>query len=450
MAVVLKQREGSSLSPQSLIIFQILCILYVKFFVDNGTFPHAMNYLCDLLNVITFCFSFGKIMKTFEKIKAKVFLAIMVTMVVTAVAGVLLNGAQITLAIWGARNTGRMFIFWINCIVLMDYDGLINAFRYIIIAYIINFGLSLYQYFAMGKTGDNLGGIFGTVTGANMYTLAFLMIGAFFVIAMYLQKQMPIYKMLLVLALAVVLAPMAELRAFFFVFPALFVVTLLLQKKMSMRLFLTVALGVVVVIGAIRVLSIVFPDSVETLSFDSALEYLSGTKTQGYSSADDLSRLGAVPTLYDKFFDESSIKSLFGFGLGSTETSGYDFFNSEFYEKYSYLHYTWFFDAIIFLELGFLGLIEFALFYIAVFLYGASKLKALNSQQKAFTCLGCIMALYSIFSAVYNATLRVEAGYLVYFAMAVPFIVQRYKGEHIHKIDKKLFKLTKVKIKVSK
>ena len=450
MAVVLKQGEGSSLSPQSLIIFQILCVLYVKFFVDNGTFPHAMNYLCDLLNVITFCFSFGKIMKTFEKIKAKVFLAIMVTMVVTAVVGVLLNDAQITLAIWGARNTGRMFIFWINCIVLMDYDGLINAFRYIIIAYIINFGLSLYQYFAMGKAGDNLGGLFGPVTGAHSYTLIFLILGSFFVITMYLQKQMPLYKMLLVLVLAIVLAPMAELRAFFFVFPALFVVTLILQRKMSMRLFLTIALGVVVIIGAIQVLSIVFPKSVETLSLENAKEYAMGTEKQGYSSADDLSRLGAIPTLYDKFMDDSTSKNLFGMGLGSTDTSGYDFFNSEFYEKYNHLHYNWFFDAMIYLELGVLGLVEFALFYILIFLYGRNKLKGLNPQQMAFTSLGCIVAAYAVFSAVYNATLRVEAGYLVYLALACPFIIEKCRGQYISGIDKKVFKLSRVKVKISK
>lgn len=449
MAVILKGKEKNNLTPQSLIIFQIVYVMYMKFFIDGGMLPRAAYYLNDVLNIVLFCMSFGRIIKTFEKIKAQKFLLLIIVMLVTSAIGLLLNNGSIILYVWGLRNIGRMFIFWINCIVLLDYNGLIKIFYAMIVSYCVNFVISMYQYFVQGLFADNLGGIFGTITGANLYTMDFLSIVSFFILICYLQKQISIIKMLGILCLAMIIAPLAELKAFFFVFAVMLLAILVVQKRMNFRIaiLLIVAFGGLLV--AIKVLEQVFPDSVDILSIEGAMEYLEGNDEYGYSGGGDLSRTGAIPTLYEMFFSDDFIKNLFGFGLGSTETSGYEIFNSSFYEKYEYLHYTWFFDAMLYLETGVIGLIEFAAFYTGIAIYAKNRLKEFSGQKYSFICLGCVMGLYAIFSAIYNASLRVESGYLLYFIIAVPFIIVKEANVMPNQsLDKSVFKLMKLKVKV--
>ena len=90
--------------------------------------------------------------------------------------------------------------------------------------------------------------------------------------------------------------------------------------------------------------------------------------------------------------------------------------NSDFYQQYSHLHYTWFLSAFLFLETGYGGLF----LYLAFFLVLPACVPARGDGL--LRRMGIIMAAMCILLTFYNSALRSEAGYLAWFGLALPFV----------------------------
>ena len=160
-------------------------------------------------------------------------------------------------------------------------------------------------------------------------------------------------------------------------------------------------------------------------------DYLSD---RGYTDSGDLNRFNAVPELYRRFLSENVGGMLFGIGLGNASYSdAFSFFNSSFYLTYQDLHYQWFSDALVYIETGAIGLVLFESFFVGVF-FACRKLrknKALWTElpnQAAIETMvqvAGVVALMSIFVSVYNSSLHTDAGYMVYFLLSVPIVIDR-------------------------
>jgi hypothetical protein len=145
---------------------------------------------------------------------------------------------------------------------------------------------------------------------------------------------------------------------------------------------------------------------------------------KGYSNAFNLNRLTALQTIQNIFFD-GPFQNLFGIGMGNAEISQFPLFTSSIYSLYGrYLNYSWFSHAFLFIEGGWFGLASYSLFFITIFLSCFfSTIK--NNYKSIYHGISATMALLCLLQIIYNSSLRTEAGYLVFFVLAVPFALKR-------------------------
>ncbi len=411
------------INPKNILIFEIVFILYVRLFIDVLSLGSLPWFFCDAANVLLFSLALQKISKTFKQIKANFFLIFFIVFFLTSLVGVFLNKVGFFLAFWGCRNIGRMFLFWINCIVFFKRQDLYTIFKILYTTYIINFFVSLFQYFFFGLSGDYLGGVFGITQGTNTFVLSLLIIIVSLSVSLYLQGELKIGKFIVLLGISIIIAPLAEIKAFFLLAILVFVFLTLSQKNLTLKQFANLILGCVAIIAAIKLLDIIFPASSDMLRFDNLYEYF--FESEGYSREDDLGRGDALRKIYEKFFEGNITKSLFGFGLGSTEASTISIFNSRFYNTYKDLHYRWFFHATTFLELGIVGLVEYLVFFVGIFVYSSKLKKKVSGSDYSLAGFGQAIIICCAFLAFYDSGLRMENGYLLYLAMSVPFIIAK-------------------------
>ena len=77
---------------------------------------------------------------------------------------------------------------------------------------------------------------------------------------------------------------------------------------------------------------------------------------------------------------------------------------------------------MIFMETGFLGLGLFWAFFVLCIVHSLKYLKN-GTGNKMFCQLGVLMGVLCLAISLYNASLRIEAGYMAYFVLALPFMV---------------------------
>ena len=390
--------------------------------------PETAWYLCDIINVVVFLLAFKKILSTFSKIKANIFLGLIMLFLALTFLGHLINGGSILLYLWGLRNIGRMFVFWINCIVILNKEDVEKIFKILYIVFILNFIISIYQFAVLGIKWDYLGGIFGTKGSSNSFSLNFIVIITTWTFIRYLDKDVSTLKLALCMGMAIILATLAELKAYYILMVILVILTLTLQKKLNFRSITILFFLFIGVMLAGTLLEKVFPDSVQYFTIEEMTDYLTDSDGIGYSSTDDLSRTGAISKIHEIFFEGDIIKEIFGFGLGNCEASSISIFNSSFYNRYEYLHYRWFFHAMTYIELGFSGILWFIIFAITMLFYVLKKANKKNKSEYNIACLTVIMIIYSLIIACYNSSLRIESGYLIYYILATPFILFKSKS----------------------
>ena len=190
------------------------------------------------------------------------------------------------------------------------------------------------------------------------------------------------------------------------------------------------ALKVFTVVDLPSLLSVISPRSISMsallvalFNFENFLSIESIWKfatQEHYSSAQTVNRLSAIPTLTRMFMPDVKDR-IFGFGLGNCDTSSFAICNTPFYQAYGYLRYTFFSAAFLFLEVGYIGLFLYIAFFVLTFILIINRIKrGLCNKLHAQTAL--IMLGLAAILIFYNSSLRAEAGYMVFFILALPFI----------------------------
>ena len=251
---------------------------------------------------------------------------------------------------------------------------------------------------------------------ANGYTLVFFCIVIGKSLLQAFEGQERYVTCFLKCITSLVVAAMAEMKFYYVAF------ILLLMMAAGLTRF---SRGkVLLIVGAI--VGIILGSSLLTFWFDGFKGFLSwemlwklATK-DNYSSADDLNRLSAIFTLMNKYITNVP-QQIFGMGLGNCDMSDIPIFNSAFYQQYSYLHYTWFSSAMLFLETGFVGLAIYLGFFVLCVVYSVKQVRR-KTGNKMLCQLAIIMGIMCVGITFYGASLRTEAGYMAYFVLALPFL----------------------------
>lgn len=320
--------------------------------------------------------------------------------------------------LWGLRNNFRFYVAFFAFAVLMDDEDAESAFRLMDILFWINVAVSLFQFFVLEYKQDYLGGIFGVEKGCNAYTLLFFsLVLTRSVLLMMMQKRRSIVCVIQFFS-ASIIAAMAELKVFFPVL-ALILVLAMLMTSFSWRKCVLALLAVVCLSLSSSILINIF-GSDYGLSVENFIALIF---SENYSSATDLGRLTAIPVLSETILS-NPIDQIFGLGLGNCDTSSLAICNTPFFESYSYLNYNWFSSAFLFLETGYIGLTIYTLFFV-VCAAGARRQLTHKTGNVMYCRIGMIMSVICIVLMIYNCSLRMEIGYLAYFALALPFVEER-------------------------
>ena len=328
--------------------------------------------------------------------------------------------------LWGLRNNFRFYVAFLAFSFFLSSRDIDDYYRLFDRIFWLNVIVSLVQFFALDIDGDQLGGIFGSETGANGYTNVFFCIILTKSIIFYLSKKEKLSTCAWKFIAAMIVVAMAELK-FFFVESVMIIVLAILFTDFSWRKVLIIVGGFVGVLAGVALLVQIFPSFTGFFTWEWLWE--NAISNKGYTSSGDMNRLNAISVINDQFLKNGWAR-LFGLGMGNCETSTFAFLNTPFFEKYGDLHYTWLSHAMMYLECGWIGLI----FFFGFFAMAYFKIKAIERSGtldvKHVCRVARIMAVLCVVISIYNSSLRTEAGYMAYFVLATPFVAVKNRKEN--------------------
>ena len=396
-------------------------MLFIFFFPAAQAFltellpiPDAIKFLCDgflvLLLLKLFSHRFTKIDNYSMPFVVIVGLFFFITLV-----GYLFNYQSVFYYLWGLRNNIRMFVAFFAFAYLADWEDAKGWIKALDVLFVINFAVVILQYFS-GYGQDYIGGIFGTSKGCNGSLLIFLCIVFAKTILSFMRGEEKMSKCIFVSVASLLVSTLSELKMFFILFILiLFMASFMTAHSIKKTLFF--AFGAVLVVLFSTLLTVLYKDFTDFLSFDSLIKALTDT---GYATDEDIGRFTALPVISQRFLP-GFFRKLFGLGLGNCDSSSLSMFNTPFFKSHQTVHYSYFSYAFLFLETGFVGLALYASFFVASF-FVSRKLKKLEMADEFACQMSIILSVISLILLVYNSSLRMEIGFMLFFVLALPII----------------------------
>lgn len=396
-------------------------MLFIFFFPAAQAFltellpiPDAIKFLCDGFLVLLLLKLFSQ---RFTKIDnySMPFVVIVGLFFFITLVGYLFNYQSVFYYLWGLRNNIRMFVAFFAFAYLADWEDAKGWIKALDALFVINFAVVILQYFS-GYGQDYIGGIFGTSKGCNGSLLIFLCIVFAKTILSFMRGEEKMSKCIFVSVASLLVSTLSELKMFFILFILiLFMASFMTAHSIKKTLFF--AFGAVLVVLFSTLLTVLYKDFTDFLSFDSLIKALTDT---GYATDEDIGRFTALPVISQRFLP-GFFRKLFGLGLGNCDSSSLSMFNTPFFKSHQTVHYSYFSYAFLFLETGFVGLALYASFFVASF-FVSRKLKKLEMADEFACQMSIILSVISLILLVYNSSLRMEIGFMLFFVLALPII----------------------------
>lgn len=396
------------------------CILFSAAYSLFGISP-SIFYICDILNLMLLYFE----VKYIKKIKreCKLLLYILTALLISLIIGVGINSVKPLLIFWGLRNLCRFFILFFGVIYFFSLDDVERIIRFYFIVQIFNTVVGLYKYFVLGLFSDDFGGgIFWSGGGLNPFCLLLLC----FYSNLYFRKKTTLKKFGFIVAVTFMLGAMAEEKMMIMSAVLSILLTVIInqciEKKLTVRkvsILLGIVIGFVVVINAVNYLA---PDMLSILlNKKNFMNYASATYDEGYR----IPRVGSFGVI-NKLFLRTSIKELFGLGIGNCDTSRFSLFQSDFYRVYGDYNYRWFTNQWTYLECGIIGFGLYLLFFVALIVILLGKLKKNAKAYQPYMITSAIFTVSMIFLMWQSSAIRIDTAYLIYFGMAIGFVAMQH------------------------
>lgn len=382
--------------------------------------PGVLKFAVDAawISILIFMAPRGKL-----QIRRSIFLQMMLALifVIYTLVVYLFRYQSVFYYIWGMRNYLRFYIAFYAVATYFTEADAKKCLKFMDRLFWINAAICLVQFMA-GNEQDNIGGIFGTNVGCNAYVIVYQTVVITYSVLEYMNGKEPTARCFGKCAGALAVAAIAELKVFYLILVIIMVLAALLTS-FSMRKVVFLLIGFFLVSAAATLLGMVYSYFEGFLSLESLLAYAT---QKGYASDIDMGRTNAIPFISERFLTTVPAQ-LFGMGLGNCDTSTIGVFNTAFYEQYVDLHYSILSYAFMFLENGYIGLLIYVSFFTTCF-WKSRKILRMKSQDPIFAQMGVIMSLICLMLIIYNSSLRTEAGYMVYFVLALPFIRKSQEG----------------------
>ena len=400
--------------PQWLTYFILVMPFFLAFLQAFLRLPGIVKYTIDIAWILVIALLFIRQKITINK-QLVPFLVFIGAFLLYTFLTYIFHFQSVFFYLWGIRNTFRFYFTFLAFCMLFKEEDVFASLKFIDILFYINVVVSFFQFFVLGYKWDYLGGIFGTETGCNSYSVIFFSIVVSKSILQYLKNEEKTWLCIFKCGISLVLAAMAELKFYFVLFAVILLIITITTSFTWKKLFLIIVVGVLLTFAG-SLLTAIFGDS-STLTLEKIMTL---TFADNYASEEDLSRLYAIPKLTTLVMPEAT-DQLFGLGLGNCDTSSFKICNTPFFMAYSGLHYNWFSSAFLYLETGYIGLGFYLFFFIMTFVC-AFNLRKKEHINDTFCVMSMVMSVICIVLTFYNSSLRTEAAYMAFFALALPLI----------------------------
>lgn len=400
----------------------ILCISLLQGVISSYFKFNQVNYICDLLIILLLITRLSAENLRHIEIRRQIEFVPIVFFALFVILGWIFNPAPIRMAIWGVRNYGRFFLYFIFCSTILDDEDVEQMENTFVRFFPIHIVLIIFQYVVEGLNQDRLNGIFGNGVGGNGGLMIYLVIMLCIIMARYEYKKISLSKFIIYLLLILVNAALSELKFLFVVAVILVAWYLLMSRRKGKGMMLVLAFMILFYIST-QILYAVFPDYVNYLSLDSILNQISAQDV--YASQFDVGRT-AVFTKLTPIIERWSGKDAvwIGIGLGNADySSAMSFLNSAFFKTYEYIHYTWLSLGYLYVETGYLGTIAYSLFFVVAEVCSIVRYQrrtAYKNLMGTFFPLVCLMLL------VYNSALRSNYAYMIFSVLSWNIVSSKY------------------------
>lgn len=410
MRVVVRKRSILEVLTLFIVVYPFL----IAFLIQFCGLPSTMKYVLDIAWCLVTVLSILQ-PRMYIRRKALPFFLIVGLFLLYTLIFYLINYQSAIFYLWGFRNNFRYYAAFFAFALYLTERDTGYLLRFVDILFWVNVPISFVQFFVLGYSQDYLGGIFGVERGCNGYSMIFFCIVIGKSLLSYMNGEESTIKCFTKCGLSLIISAMAELKMYFIVFVIILIMAAMLTKFSIRKFWIIFAASIMIMVGS-SLLVIIFGSS-NQLSFSRIIELITASN---YSSAEDLGRFTAIPTIARRFLT-SLPDRLFGMGLGNCETSSFSICNTPFFQTYSYLHYTWFSSACLFLETGITGLVFYLSFFVLSFCSSYNQMK--QGQGNLLYCqMAMIIAVLCIILTFYNASLRADVGYVAFFALALPHV----------------------------
>lgn len=386
---------------------------------------HKVNYLCDviLLALLLFTICTGKIGLVIRNKSIEDFSIAAFALVV--VIGWALNSVSLLSALWGVRNYGRFFLFYLLGKILLsdqDAENMENIFLKLFPFHII---LVAFQYIVEGLNQDRLSGLFGKNAGGNGGLSLYLLIVLCIVICQCDHKKISLTKFMCYLMPIYINAALSELK-FYFAASFLLIGWYFVASKDKRWALKLVLLALLAWFIGIQIMYFIFPSWTGYLSLRNFFGIVSSQKV--YSTSKDIGRTAVFSKLAPIIRDWAGSDAVFfGIGLGNADyADAFPALNSAFFKAYGEMHYTWLSLGYLFVEVGYVGTIVYVAFFVLL------EVKALLAylREKSYNCfMGTFFPFVCMMTIAYNSSLRSNVAYMAYAALLWQTLSSKKKGE---------------------
>lgn len=406
-------------SGKTLVYLQIIYVFVAMYLVSGLSMASSLLYGTDVINLLCLITCPRGSWRRFCSLKNKGLLTLFAIFCATLALGDVLNSVSPLLILWGVRNSFRFFLFLYCCATLLDKEDIHRIIKLLTLLMIPNVLLSLVQ-FSQGIGGDQLGGIFGTQTGVNAYSNVYFCILLAYVSLEYTHGKCGLAKICLVALATLGLSALAEIKLFY-IEAAVIILFAFACRASRVRSFVMLGIVLLVFFVALQIFAEVFPSAYKMLTdFDSLLGY--STDNTGAVAGYEISRMNAFSDINRFIFHGKLDWNLFGIGFGASGYSAYSFLTSSFYYAYGHLNYFFFTHQTWFIETGYIGFGLLVAVFASFAVYSGKINKLFPGDDWLLRFVQITIAM-TVLCFWYNQAIRIEAAYMTFIVLAIPFIV---------------------------
>ena len=373
--------------------------LLSRFFTDNFGISYSIKVLFDIISVVMAVLGVFILLAnkyTQKNTIFKLWLFLMLIFGIVIFMSTLRNGIlNFRMYLEGLFPLIRYILAIFIGVIFVQKNQIIKLFNFTEYLLIVNVLVMLIQYVFMGLKQDIIGGTFGNSAGVNAIQNVLCIYVVIYELCMFLNEKSSIRRLIFYLLVTLCIAALAEITVFFGELILIFVCFILFSKKIGFLNKISILLGSILLLFiGIRLYLIIFPNRAFLLSWNNILDYLGVDVAYGNTGVYAISRIHPFYQLKNFFMMNSHT---FWLGLNIDVISK----TSLFYSLYDLrLHYDWFSSSIVFLEVGFLGVLCFLSTW---FLYLITGI--LYKYKNTWTYFGMLISLINLILFFYNDSL---------------------------------------------